>query len=61
MQVIDVLLKGPYTMKEISDLLKIDVTVTYRYIKTISEVLPVRSMKRKLHVNGRPPKVYWLE
>lgn len=63
LRVIETLLKGPYTIKEISDITGLSIRVCYYYVKTISEVLPVRSVRRTraLKGSGLVPKHYWIE
>ena len=63
MKIIDVLLKGPYTVKEIAGITGLSGRTTYYYIKTISELLPVQAIrrKRKKRGQGRQPEAYWIE
>ena len=60
---IETLLKGPYTMKEIADITGLPIRTCYGYVKTISEVLPVQSVRRKRNIKGKglTPKHFWLE
>ena len=61
LRVIAVLRDGPYTVDEIASRTGLGRTSVYRYINSLSEVLPVRSMNRKTNVCGKNPKVFWLE
>ena len=63
LRVIETLLKGPYTIKEISDITGMTIRTCYYYVKTISEVLPVQSIRRKRNIKGKglTPKHFWLE
>ena len=62
-RVIETLLKGPYTAKEISGITGLSLRQVYYYLKTLSEVLPVQSVKRKRQLKGQGlvPKHYWME
>ena len=57
------LLEGPYTIKEISDITGMTIRTCYYYVKTISEFLPVQSIRRTRTIKGSglTPKHYWLE
>jgi len=63
LRVIETLLKGPYTIKEISDITGLSIRACYSNVKTISEVLPVQSIRRTRQIKGSglTPKHYWLE
>lgn len=60
-KIIDALLKGPYTAKEIADIVGSELATCYLYIRVIGDFLPVSEMKRKINATGRIPKVYWIE
>ena len=61
LKVIEALLQGPHTVKEIADIAGLQWRIAYGYVAVVSEFMPVQSVIRKVNPKGSQPKFYWIE